>query len=148
MVVALRDVADGDLPVFFEHQRDPEAAAMAAFRPRELDAFLAHWERIRRGETSILRAVVADGVVVGNVVSWHADGQRYVGYWIGREHWGRGIATAALAAFVAEIPTRPLHARVATSNVASARVLQKCGFEIAGEETGDDGVTELLLALL
>ena len=103
--------------------------------------------RIRRDESVILRTILAEGLVVGNVVSWESDGERYVGYWIGKEHWGRGIASAALAAFVSEVTTRPLLAHVAKHNVASTRVLEKCGFEITGEATDSD-VDELLLALV
>jgi hypothetical protein len=33
-VGVLREVVEADLPVFYEHQRDREAAAMAAFPPR------------------------------------------------------------------------------------------------------------------
>jgi len=41
-----RDVIETDLPVFFEHQRDPEATAMADFPARDREAFDAHWERV------------------------------------------------------------------------------------------------------
>ena len=37
----LRNVAESDLPIFFEHQRDPDATAMAAFPSREW-ALLSH----------------------------------------------------------------------------------------------------------
>jgi RimJ/RimL family protein N-acetyltransferase len=148
MTVALRDVQDDDLPLLFEHQLDPEATAMAAFPARSRKAFMAHWARIRRrDDTIILRSVLHDGQVVGNVVSWESDGERYVGYWIGKEHWGQGIASAALAAFLGEVTTRPLHARAAKHNVASIRVLEKCGFAISGVVVTDDDVEELLLVL-
>jgi RimJ/RimL family protein N-acetyltransferase len=32
------------------------------------------------------------------------DDEREIRYWIGREHWGRGIATASVRAFIAELP--------------------------------------------
>ena len=41
---------------------------------------------------------------------------------------GRGIATAALTAFLRLEQTRPLYAGVAKHDAASVRVLQKCGF--------------------
>src|SRR5215208_3777451 len=49
--VLLRDVAEGDLPVFFEHQRNPVASRMADFPPRNWDAFVAHWTKILADET-------------------------------------------------------------------------------------------------
>jgi RimJ/RimL family protein N-acetyltransferase len=146
----LREVVEEDLPVFFDHQRDPEAAQMAAFTPRDRDAFMAHWTtNVLGGEGALVRTILVDGTVAGNVVSWMQDGRRLVGYWVGREHWGRGVATRALTLFVDEIPFRPLYAHVATSNVASIRVLEKCGFAPTGEEpeASDDGVEEVVMVL-
>ena len=57
-------------------------------------------------------------------------------YWIGRSHWGKGIATAALEALLAIDRSRPFHARVAADNVASRRVLEKCGFRVVGTDRG------------
>lgn len=61
------------------------------------------------------------------------EGQREIGYWIGKEYWGRGIATEALAAFLLLETRRPLLAYAARDNVASIRVLEKCGFVRSGE---------------
>jgi RimJ/RimL family protein N-acetyltransferase len=83
--------------------------------------------------------------VAGNVGCWEQDGQRLVGYWVGREFWGKGLATRALAEFVEEVTARPLHAWVATSNLGSIRVLEKCGFVTIGSRTTD--VEELLFEL-
>jgi RimJ/RimL family protein N-acetyltransferase len=132
--VALRDVHEADLPILFEHQRDDEAAWMAAFPSRDWTAFEAHWARILADETLSKKTVLVDDVVAGNVVSFGSDGRREVGYWIGREYWGRGVATRALAAFLDHVRERPLYAHVAKHNAASIRVLEKCGFEICGED--------------
>jgi RimJ/RimL family protein N-acetyltransferase len=146
--IRIRPVAPDDLPVFFEHQADAEAARMATVEPRHRASFEDHWAKTLRDERAVFRAVEADGVVVGNVVSWEHEGEREVGYWIGREHWGRGVATAALAAFVAEVTERPLFAHVANTNVGSIRVLEKCGFRRTGNPTvAADGVVELLYRL-
>ena len=63
-----------------------------------------------------------------------ADGQTEITYWIDRAAWGRGIATQALALLLELVPVRPLHARVASDNVGSMRVLRKSGFTIIGTE--------------
>lgn len=149
LLVHLRDVRDDDLPTLFEHQLDPEANRMANFAARERDAFMAHWAKILVDETVMARTVMHRDAVAGNVVSWTHDDERDVGYWIGREHWGKGVATAALSAFLAELDTRPLYAHVATHNVGSIRVLEKCGFERTGDGSSPsgDGVDELLLKL-
>jgi hypothetical protein len=44
--IRLRDVEADDLPLFFEHQRDPIAVAMVAFRSRDRDAFDQHWAKL------------------------------------------------------------------------------------------------------
>ena len=148
--VTLRDVVEDDLAVFFEHQREPEANEMAAFPARDRDAFMTHWHtKVLANPNGIAKTVVVDGHVVGNVVSWEQDAKRLIGYWIGQEHWGRGIATAALAEFLATYETtRPVAAFVALQNVASVRVLEKCGFQREDDAVpGHDGVEELLMRL-
>jgi RimJ/RimL family protein N-acetyltransferase len=63
---------------------------------------------------------------------------------------GRGVATQALAAFLGLEPVRPLYAGVAKHNVASIRVLQKCGFKLfhAVEEASNDAdASHVLLTL-
>lgn len=150
--VRLRAVEDSDLDVLFDHQADPEAADMAAFPPRDRERFDAHWANIRLDDTVVLRTILADGLVAGNIGSWQDDGQRLVGYWIGREHWGRGVATQALTRFLRELPDRPLYAHVAAHNTGSIRVLQKCGFQRdraqeARAPKPEDGIEEFILVL-
>jgi RimJ/RimL family protein N-acetyltransferase len=130
----LRDVVESDLPVFFEHQQDPEATAMADFPARDRDAFDTHWARILADDTLTKKTIVVEGQVAGNAVSWSQDGRRLVGYWLGREFWGKGLATRALAELVVELGTRPLHAYVARTNIGSIRVLEKCGFVRSDED--------------
>jgi RimJ/RimL family protein N-acetyltransferase len=127
----LRDVREEDIPIFFEQQNDPEAIEMAAFPPREWEPFVAHWGKIRVDDNLVAKTIVSDGEVAGNVVCFERGDKRYVGYWLGREFWGRGLATRALAELVAELG-RPLYAEVSTTNVGSIRVLEKCGFEVVG----------------
>jgi RimJ/RimL family protein N-acetyltransferase len=143
----LREVVEEDLPAFYEHQHDPEAAAMAAFPSRDRDAFMAHWAKTLANESNLLWTIESKSEVAGNIGCWKADGHRFVGYWIGRDFWGRGLATQALAELVGMVEARPLHAHVASSNVASIRVLEKNGFVEVGRHTADDGVEELVLEL-
>ncbi len=148
----LRDVVEGDLDAFYDHQRDPQAAAMALFPARDRDAFDAHWRRTLADDTATKKTIVHEGQVAGNVVSWSQDGRQLVGYWVGREFWGRGVATAALAQLTEELEARPLYAWVARSNPASIRVLEKCGFEAVDSRAEHDErlgviVEEILLEL-
>lgn len=138
--IQLRPIKSEDLPTLYQHQLDPEANAVAVANPRNLNAFNEHWAKVLADERVVARAIVVGGVVVGNISCFQMDGVDSVGYWIAREHWGRGIATRALALLLEEVATRPLHARVARSNAGSIRVLERCGFELVRHEMspGDD----------
>jgi RimJ/RimL family protein N-acetyltransferase len=142
--ISLRPVILADLPTLFTHQIDPEAVRMAAFPPRDHDAFMAHWQKILADPQLYARAILVDGVVAGNIGSWTSGSERMVGYWVGREFWGQGVATAALTQFIREIPDRPLVAHVVKHNAGSIRVLRKCGFMETGKEAfvGADGRPE------
>jgi len=151
MAGVLRDVIEDDLPILFEHQRDPESVEMAAFPPREREQFFEHWHRIMGDDALVVKTIVSDGEVAGNIGSWESEGKRLVGYWLGREFWGRGLATRALTEFVEELTVRPLYAQVATTNVGSVRVLEKCGFthvDTTTEQTEEFGELELLVMKL
>jgi RimJ/RimL family protein N-acetyltransferase len=139
MRCVLREVRDEDLAVLFEQWADPVAAHMAGFTApdhMDRDAFERRWSRLRADETVITRVIVVDDEVAGTIGSWGDPDEREVTYWIGRSFWGKGIATAALNAFLNVDQTRPLHARVAYDNVASHRVLEKCGFRVIATERG------------
>jgi RimJ/RimL family protein N-acetyltransferase len=136
----LRCVRKDDLPIFFEHQLDREAIYMAAFTAKDSTdrvAFMAHWERILAESAIISRTIVVDDQVAGHVMSYEEDGHPEVTYWLGREYWGKGLATRALSEFLLHgNQIRPIYARAAKDNAASIRVLEKCGFAIVGESRG------------
>jgi RimJ/RimL family protein N-acetyltransferase len=137
--VSLRKVREEDIPVFFEQQLDPQANEMAAFTSREpsdRQAFEQHWERLRSKQDVFVRTVLYNGQVAGHIVKYVQFLEPEVGYWLGREFWGRGIATRGLELFLGEIQERPLNARAAKDNLASIRVLEKCGFRKTGESKG------------
>ncbi|MBD3162390.1 MAG: GNAT family N-acetyltransferase [Candidatus Eisenbacteria bacterium] len=153
--ITLRPVVEEDLAVFFAQEQDEEALWMAAFTPKDptdVEAFRAHWAKVLADETITIRTILHEGAVAGHIVrhSWFGDPE--VSYWIGKEHWGKGIATRALAAFLDLVATRPLFARAAKDNAASIRVLEKCGFVREREERGfanarDAEIDELVFRL-
>lgn len=136
--IELRPVERSDIPALYLHQADPESNRMAAVKPRDEGAFAALWERIFGDGGVVARAILADGALAGHMCCFEADGRRCLGYWIAREHWGRGVATGAMRLFLAEVRERPLHARVARSNGASLRVLERCGFKVVGYEMSEE----------
>ncbi|MEN3612204.1 GNAT family N-acetyltransferase [Plantactinospora sp. ZYX-F-223] len=137
-IVALRPVRDADLDALFAQSRDPASVRMAAFTvddPDDRAAFDARLARLRASADVVLRAVTWNGALVGSIGSFVVDGDTEITYWIDRAAWGRGIASAALALLLDLVTARPLHARVASDNAGSLRVLRRAGFEVVGVET-------------
>jgi RimJ/RimL family protein N-acetyltransferase len=132
--VYLRDVEQKDLPILFEHQREPEANQMASFPARSRDEFKLHWRKILEDKSVAKKIILFQGKVAGNIVGFVQDGKHQVGYWLGKEFWGKKIATKALSQFLEYVDYRPLYACVAKHNVGSIRVLEKCGFTISSEK--------------
>jgi len=99
---------------------------------------MEHWGKILADQLVIKKAVLFKGELAGNTVSFEQAGERQIGYWIGQEFWGKGIATEALGLFLEMVRERPLYAHVAKKNIGSIRVLEKCGFSLSGENTVDD----------
>src|SRR5882724_4125261 len=137
--ITIREVESSDLETFYEHQLDPEAIRMAAFvceDPKDKVAFDAHWDKILNSSQITQRTIVAEGQVAGHIAC----------YRLGREFWGRGLATQALNRMLHLVVDRPIFARAATDNIGSIRVLQKCGFKIIGKNkdfaNGSDEETE------
>ncbi len=153
-IVTLRDVTESDLPIFYAQQLNPDATRMAAFPARDQEAFMLHWTtNVLANSTGLVRTIVADGQVVGNIVSYvNPEVGREVGYWLGSDYWGKGIATQALRQFLQIDTVRPLYAHVAKHNLGSRRVLEKCGFVVVGAALIDEGegaslLEEVILAL-
>jgi RimJ/RimL family protein N-acetyltransferase len=131
--VRLRNVEEPDLEVFFAHQLDPEAARLANFTSRDRERFMTHWTTKVLGDpTAFVQTVTVDGDPAGNVVAWWDQDRRFVGYWFGRQYWGRGIGTRALTLFLQREEVRPLYADPFSGNTASVRLLEKSGFQRAG----------------
>ncbi len=130
-MIQLRDISSDDLPVFFEQMKDPESIQMAAFvtdNPEDREAFDSRWQRLMHNPEVCIRTIEWQGDPAGHVASFTMEGDREITYWIGRDYWGRGLATKALRLFLNVETERPLHARAAADNPASLRVLVKCGF--------------------
>jgi RimJ/RimL family protein N-acetyltransferase len=152
--IQLRDVIESDFPVFFELRHDTASAIMAAFGTRDLDPgeLAARFKKSLADGATTQKAIVEDGHVIGFVATFMLEGKPQVTYWIARSHWGRGIATAALSQLLKIVPARPIYASAARDNLASLRVLEKCGFTIRGSAKAfasarDEEIEEVFLEL-
>lgn len=147
--VRLREVEPPDIPVFYEHQVDPESVRLVGFASRDREAHAAHFARLLADPEVVVRTIVDDDAVAGQVLSFPRDGIREVGYWLGREFWGRGIATAALGEFLRIDGSRPLYGVVAEHNAVSRRVLEHHGFVLVRRKEPDPGLPpEIAVPLL
>lgn len=132
--IALRPVLATDLPILFQHQLDPEAVAMSAYPSKDRGEFMRHWEEIIKNKSITARAIIYKEKVAGHIICWkEGKYEQRVGYWIGKEFWRRGIASAAVAELLELVKIRPLFAEVANHNLSSQKVLQKNGFTLHDE---------------
>jgi RimJ/RimL family protein N-acetyltransferase len=136
--ITLGETEVGDLDALFTFQSDEEAGYMAAFvneNWQDKDAYLAKWNKLLADESIKIRTVLLDDKVIGSVLIWQLMGEPQISYGLGREFWNRGIVTEALQQFLAIFPERPLFGRAAFDNIASIKVMTKCGFKKINEET-------------
>ena len=153
--IQLCDVTEADLPIFYGQQLDETANIMAAFTrkdPADREGFMTHWAKILADETITIQTILCDEQVAGHILSHAWFGEPEVSYWLGKDFWDKGIATMALLAFLEQVTIRPLYARVAKDNIASIRVLEKCGFTIFSQDKGfanarNQEIEELILQL-
>jgi RimJ/RimL family protein N-acetyltransferase len=88
---------------------------------------------IRNADDALIGGCGLDGFQLGKS---HRSHRVEVGYWLAKPFWGRGIMTAVVGrvcrhAFE-ELGLTKITAHVFPHNPASARVLEKCGFQQEG----------------
>lgn len=132
--ITLRSVVQSDLPTLFQQQLDPEAVAISAYSSKDKGEFMRHWEGVLRNKAIVARTIIYKEKIAGHILCWkEGKYEQRIGYWVGKQFWGRGIANAAISALLLEVKIRPLFAEVANHNIASKRVLEKNGFELLDE---------------
>jgi ribosomal-protein-alanine N-acetyltransferase len=142
--VVVREWRDEDAPALARLADDPEVwlnlrdAFPHPYRIADARQFIARAQRLR---PPTWFAIEAGGALAGAIgYAARTDVERVgaeIGYWLGREYWGRGIMTTALRlvtrhAFAADPHLRRIFAVPFASNPASARVLEKAGYTREG----------------
>lgn len=139
----LRPWRSSDLEALLRNADDPDVSR--ALRDRfpfpytraDGETFLASCEHLD-GEWRL--AIEFEGEAAGGIrlCFGRAEerGSAEIGYWLGRAHWGRGIARTAVIALVdhafSTLPLHRIHTKVYANNPASMRVLEHAGFSREG----------------
>lgn len=128
-----------DLETLFLFQLDKEANQLAAFtskNPSDKNAYINKWTRLLSDEKINVRTILLNREIVGSIAKFEMNGNAEITYWIGKEFWGKGIASSALKRFLEIEKARPIYGRVAFDNLGSKKVLENCGFSEIGIEKG------------
>ncbi|WP_156308331.1 GNAT family N-acetyltransferase [Sphingobacterium endophyticum] len=128
-----------DLERLFEFQKQKEGIYLAAFTasdPGDKEAYLSKFERILKDPKIQNYTIFLNNIIVGSIAKFPLDGKIEITYWIDRDLWGKGIASKSLAKLIEMDSDRPIYGRVAFDNLASQKVLKKCGFIRIAEDKG------------
>jgi len=147
--LVMRAPRESDIAELVQLADNRHVAQMLARMPHpygeaEARTFIAMSALKKPGATYVLTLAgpeAGPGADTGGIVGCAAlnvrDRGLELGYWIGEPHWRRGFATEAAHALV-DLAFRAtnisvLHASARVINPASRRVIQKCGFQYAGQ---------------
>ncbi|MBQ3080487.1 MAG: GNAT family N-acetyltransferase [Clostridia bacterium] len=147
--LVLRKLEMRDAPDMFEYSRDPLVAKHVLWDAQtsvsESRGYIRYMLRkYRSGEPSSWGIEEkASGKIIGTIgYMWYQreNNSCEVGYSLARAHWGRGYMTEALKAVIAySFKTLRIHrveAQHETDNLASGRVMEKCGMTKEGTLRG------------
>jgi RimJ/RimL family protein N-acetyltransferase len=113
------------------------------FTEDEIDGFMGRQARNLAEHDMCMGAVVekSSGQVVGVAGVQPLAADLEIGWWLAREHWGRGYATEAGGAamrHVLETLARPrVVAIIDPGNEPSKRVVERLGMQLTGRFTGE-----------
>ncbi|EEA94982.1 GNAT family N-acetyltransferase [Pseudovibrio sp. JE062] len=139
--LVLREMRAGDLERLCAYLGDFEVSKTLSSQPHPFSEedgrdYIAQALANNTAE-NVTWAIELDGQFCGGFKAKELQGAASVGYWLGREHWGKGLMSEALQAVLAYLfEERELHVvrtGVFKENPASLRVLTKYGFKITGE---------------
>ncbi|MFY9610594.1 MAG: GNAT family protein [Blastocatellia bacterium] len=139
----IRDWRKGDEPSLVTHANNRKIwqNVRDAFSHPYTKADADDWIRKASSDLPMTSfAIEVDGLAVGGIgLVLQADIFRRsaeIGYWLGEDYWGRGIVSEAVEAFTewsfATFDLCRIYAGVFEWNLASARVLEKAGYEFEG----------------
>jgi [ribosomal protein S5]-alanine N-acetyltransferase len=135
----LSKTIEEDLKTLYQIQTNKEANYMAAFTSLESaqeNNYIAKYSKFLNEPTINLQTIKIGEQIIGSISKFEMNNENEITYWIDKEFWGKGITTAALALFLQSEYARPIYGRTAFDNIASQKVLEKCGFIKTGTDKG------------
>ena len=140
---SIREFDRDDIPALVRHADNEKVARSLEDRfphpytQADAETWLDH---VAAQDPSTQFAIAARAEVIGGIGFRLLEdvyrGTAELGYWLGEDYWGRGLATRAVRAFSAwifeEFPVDRIQARVFDRNPASCRVLEKAGYTREG----------------
>jgi RimJ/RimL family protein N-acetyltransferase len=137
--VRLRPLCEGDIDDLFAILSDPEVMRYWSCPPLTERSQAEEHYRKNVGEDALCWGVTRGGSLIGTVSLYALERQcerAEIGYLLGREHWGKGLASEAVSLVIdlafGPLNLRRLEADIDPRNTASARLLERLGFENEG----------------
>ena len=132
----LRPLRSSDEPVFLALAGDWDVARMTSDIPHPLlPSHAKAW--LKPNGSDVRFAIELHGRMIGSAGYFRRhSGAAELGFWLGRDHWGMGLATEAAGAVIRHGIGADGHSTFSSAhfvdNPASGRVLRKLGFEPVG----------------
>lgn len=141
--LSLRPIVEGDLESIFKGLSHPDVIRHygVSFQSLEATRGQMNWyAQLERDGTGIWWAICSrddaflGAIGVNGIVKAHRKGE--LGFWLLPEHWGRGYISEAMPLVLdhgfGRLGLHRLEAQVETDNIASRKVLERCGFAHEG----------------
>lgn len=138
-MIELRNFVNEDKELLVSYLNEESVTTYLSARlPQPYTHEAADWWVSTGSKMGIVKAITHNGVLVGSISAIPGEFERQksaeIGYWIAKPFWGKGFASEALQQFTALVFENSdlikLHASVFGENLASAKVLEKCGFKL------------------
>jgi len=143
----ISEITDEDKAAYLEHFKEREIADQTLnipfpYRPKDADEWLLylHDDKTERGVASNWAIRRKDGFLIGGIGLHNWDPKHphrvEIGYWLAKPYWGKGITTEAVKVITGyafqDLHISRVAAQVFEFNRASARVLEKAGYQFEG----------------
>lgn len=138
-MIELRQFEQKDEALLVSYLNDEaQTHFLSARLPQPYTNEAAHWWVNTGSKIGVAYAIICNEIFVGSISAMPGEFEKQktaeIGYWVAKPYWGKGIASEALQKFTHSLFVNTdfirLNASVFEGNLASAKVLQKCGYKL------------------